>query len=307
MFRMQTIGRRLLLLPAFRSAPSLQTRSLAAFPQLANVEIEEAAKGVAHVKLNRPKARNAFTPDLWDDLHVAFDHLHADSACRAVVLSGNGASFCAGIDLKMGLAKLMETVQSEEKDVGRKAFKIKELIKKYQASYTSLESCQKPVITAIHSHCFGAATSLVTAADVRYASKDATFSIKEVDVGLAADVGVLQRIPKIVGNDSWVREVTYTARIFSADEALQQGFVSRLFDTREECVRAAVELAVEIAAKSPIAVQGSKLALNHARNNSIDASLDWIASHNAVQLQSDDLVRIAKAMLEKKTPEFDDL
>ncbi|KAI6181509.1 Delta(3,5)-Delta(2,4)-dienoyl-CoA isomerase, mitochondrial [Aphelenchoides besseyi] len=304
---MQSIGRQIhRCTVSFTIA--IQSRSVSTeFPKFATIEIEQVARGVVHVKLNRPKARNAFTPELWSDLHETFDHLDRNSSCRSIVLSGNGQSFCAGIDLKLGLAELMKTVQSDGKDVGRRGFAIRDLIKKYQASYTSLESCRKPIITAIHSHCFGAATSLITAADIRIASKDAVFSIKEIDVGLAADVGVLQRIQKIVGNDSWTREITYTARSFSADEALKQGFVSRIFDSRSECVRAAIKLAVEIASKSPIAVQGSKLALNHARNHSIDSSLDWMASWNQTHLQTEDMIRIAQSMMNKTKPEFEDL
>jgi delta(3,5)-delta(2,4)-dienoyl-CoA isomerase len=134
---------------------------------------------------------------------------------------------------------------------------------------------------------------MISACDIRYCAKDTKFTIKEVDVGLAADVGTLQRFPKVVGNDSWTRELAYTARNFDSTEALEKGFVSKVLDTREQCIEEAIKLATFIASKSPVAVTASKQSLNYSRDHSVQEGLDHIATINAVMLQTDDLAKSA--------------
>ena len=175
-----------------------------------------------------------------------------------------------------------------------------------QDGFTALETCTKPVIAAIHGPCFGAGTSLITAADIRYCTSDARLSIKEVDVGLAADVGVLQRIQKITGNDSLSRELVFTARAFNGSQAKEYGLVSRVFETKDDMILAAKELAKEIASKSPVAVQGSKIAMNYARNHSIGDSLEMMRYWNQAMLQTEDLMKTAIAIQSKQVPEYND-
>ncbi|KAH7723614.1 enoyl-CoA hydratase/isomerase [Aphelenchoides avenae] len=280
-------------------------RLASTLPQCEHILVKDHSEGVFNVQLNRPEQRNAFTLQVWKELHAVFDHLAVHPKCRAIVLSGNGKSFCAGIDLKESFTTMISVINDDKLDVARKSRKLREVIKACQDSYTSLEKCPKPVVAAIHSHCVGAGINMVSCADVRYAVNDATFSIKEVDIGLAADVGILQRIHRITGNDSWSREIAFTARNFSAAEALKYGFVSRTFDSQEACLDAALSLAAEIASKSPVAVQGTKLAMNYARSHSVDDSLEWMLNWNQSQLQTEDLVRNAMARGSKQKPEFE--
>uniref|UniRef100_A0A914XWV3 Enoyl-CoA hydratase n=1 Tax=Panagrolaimus superbus TaxID=310955 RepID=A0A914XWV3_9BILA len=152
-----------------------------------------------------------------------------------------------------------------------------------------------------------AGTSLITAADIRYTVSDAIFSVKEIDIGLAADIGVLQRIQKLVGNDILTRESIYTARNFSGTQAKDYGLVSRTFQSRKECIEAAFNLAEGNAAKSPVAVQSTKRALNYAKDHTIDDSLEWMANWNQSMLQTEDIIKNAMAMQSKQKPTFNDV
>uniref|UniRef100_A0A0R3RZ61 Delta(3,5)-Delta(2,4)-dienoyl-CoA isomerase, mitochondrial n=1 Tax=Elaeophora elaphi TaxID=1147741 RepID=A0A0R3RZ61_9BILA len=289
--------------------------SLSTLSGLHFIEVTKHSQHVFNVKLNRPDTRNAFTLPFWRELQNVFDHLATNSKCRSIVLSAAGKSFCAGINLKDEFDQLSAVVRSGSLDVGRKSLKLHEMIATCQDSFTALEKCPKPVIAAIHGHCIGAGMSLVAAADIRYASSNTVFSIKEeaikdeleeVDIGLAADVGVLNRINKLVGNDSLTREFAYTARDFHCSKALKYGFISRQFDSAEECLSAALSLADKIATKSPIAIQGTKLALNYSRDHPIDDSIQFIRIWNQSQLQSDDLFLASAAAFSKEKPKFND-
>lgn len=178
------------------------------------------------------------------------------------------------------------------------------MVLQFQDSFTSIERCPKPVVAAIHGACIGGGVDLISACDVRYATKDAFFQIKEVDVGLAADVGTLQRLPRIVGGDSLVRELCYTARKLGADEALRCGLVSRLLEDKDAVVAAAVQTAELIAEKSPVAVQGTKHNLIYARDHSVPESLRYMATWNAAMLQSEDVMKAAVAAISKEKPKF---
>lgn len=136
--------------------------------------------------------------------------------------------------------------------------------------------CQKPVIACVHGFCVGGGVDLMTACDIRYCTQDAWYSVKEVDIGLAADIGTLQRFPKIVGNDSLVRELVYTARKFTSEEANKLGLVSKIVPDYDALMKAGFELAKEIASKSPVAVQGSKINLIYSRDHSVEESLKFI-------------------------------
>ncbi|KAE9553677.1 hypothetical protein FO519_003125 [Halicephalobus sp. NKZ332] len=261
---------------------------------------------VYEVQLNAPEKLNALTFQTWQELTECFNKLNNIPKCRSIVLSANGKSFCAGIDLKNAFAKILQFTADDSLDIARKTMKISENLRVAQDGFTAIESCRKPVIVVIHGHCLGAGTSLITAADIRYCTADAQLSIKEVDVGLAADVGVLQRIQKVTGNDSLSRELVFTARVFNGSQAKEYGLVSRVFEKKDEMVLAAKELAKEIASKSPVAVQGSKIAMNYARNHSIQDSLEMMGYWNQAMLQTEDTVKSAMAMQSKKTPEYND-
>ncbi|XP_078053718.1 delta(3,5)-Delta(2,4)-dienoyl-CoA isomerase, mitochondrial [Augochlora pura] len=252
------------------------------------------------VQLNRPKKLNSMNEVMWKEFKTCFNELAVDPECRVIVLSGDDKIFTAGIDLQdmVNFAPKL----AEQDDVARKCKIMQLKIRDYQDSFNAIEKCPKPVIAAIHGPCIGAGIDMVSAADIRYCSSAAWFQIKEVDVGMAADVGTLQRFPKIIGSDSLVRELVYTARKFTASEALQYGFVSCLFDTPESLLKGSLELANEIARKSPVAVQGSKLSLVYSRDHSVQEGLDHIALHNQTMLQSEDFANAAMAQAMKSEP-----
>uniref|UniRef100_T1JKI9 Delta(3,5)-Delta(2,4)-dienoyl-CoA isomerase, mitochondrial n=1 Tax=Strigamia maritima TaxID=126957 RepID=T1JKI9_STRMM len=193
----------------------------------------------------------------------------------------------------------LTSVHSGDADIARKARFMKKLVSDYQSSFTAIENCNKPVIAAIHGACIGGGVDMVTACDIRYCTQDAWFQIKEVDIGLAADVGTLQRLPKIVGNDGLVRELSYTARKFYANEAAQIGMVNRILPSKEDLLLCAFETAILIASKSPVAVQGTKIHLNYSRDHTVQEGLDYMANWNMTHLLSEDLMKAAMAAATK--------
>uniref|UniRef100_A0A2M4BUQ5 Delta(3,5)-Delta(2,4)-dienoyl-CoA isomerase, mitochondrial n=1 Tax=Anopheles marajoara TaxID=58244 RepID=A0A2M4BUQ5_9DIPT len=271
--------------------------------QFQTLKLSTPSPFVVHVEFNRPDRMNAFNRQLWTEIKDCFDRLHNDPDCRVVVLSGGTSKhFTAGIDL-FDMMKLGQELGAIE-EVGRRGRLLEGTIKLYQDCISALENCYKPVIVAVHNGCIGAGLNLITAADVRYSTRDAFFSLKEVDIGLAADVGALQRFPRVVGNQSWVRELAFTARKFSSEEAFTHGLVSRLFDTREALLDGAVKLATEIAAKSPIAVQGTKKNLVYSADHTVQEGLDHIRQINMLNLQSEDFLTAIMASQSKETPVF---
>lgn len=223
---------------------------------------------------------------------------------RAVVLaSALPKLFSAGIDFT-GL----DGLSSPEPDPARRALNIRLDTKRFQDAIAAAERCPFPVIAAIHGAAYGLAIDIITACDVRYAAENARFSIKEVDVGLAADIGTLARLPKIAGNQSMVYELAFTAREFGAGEAEKMGLVSRVVPGgRVEVVQAALQLAGVIAKKSPIAVLTTKKVLQHAREHTVQENLDYVLTWNSVMLQSSDVMTALAGAKERKTPEFRDL
>ena len=163
------------------------------------------------------------------------------------------------------------------------------------------------MIAAIHGYCIGAGVDLASACDIRICAKDTKFTIKEVDIGLAADIGTLQRFQKVVGNESWARELAYTARFFNHEEALQRGFVSSIHENKEEVLKQALALAQVIAAKSPVAVSTSKRSIVYSRDHTVQEGLDHISTLNASMLQTDDMATAAMASMSKQKAHFNKL
>lgn len=258
--------------------------------------VSDLGDGIIHVQLNRTRQLNALNQEIWDEIGDVFAKLDTDQNCRVVILSGSGRAFTSGIDLTSFSSAL---TMDEELDVARRSRQMLRMIEKMQYSFTLIEKCCKPVIAAIHGYCVGGGIDITSACDIRYCSKETDFSVKEVAVGLAADVGSLNRLPKIIGNHSWLREVSMTARHFGAKEALEQGFVSRICDSYDDVIAAAKETAKIIATSSPVAVQGTKIVLNYARDHPVDESLRYVAMWNMSQLQTDDIAESAVAVMTK--------
>eukprot|EP01079_Euglenida_sp_SAG-EU17-18_P002847 gene2847-562_t len=276
-----------------------------AIPTFETLRITFPIPHVAVVELNRPTKLNTLNQKMWLEVPECFSYLHSDSRCRVIVLTGAGRMFSAGIDLKD-----MKLAPSSGSDPARNAFWILDLVRPLQASFTAVESCRKPVISAIHGACIGGGIDLISATDVRYCTADCYFQIKEVDIGMAADVGTLNRLPHIIGNHSLMRELAYTGRKMDAREALSFGLVSKVLGTQQEMMAAALSLAADIASKSPVGVQGTKVNLNYAKDHTVEDSLNHILVWNSAMLQTQDTKVAGMASITKKDPrtlEFPDM
>uniref|UniRef100_A0A1I7U8M4 Delta(3,5)-Delta(2,4)-dienoyl-CoA isomerase, mitochondrial n=1 Tax=Caenorhabditis tropicalis TaxID=1561998 RepID=A0A1I7U8M4_9PELO len=267
------------------------------YDSLKLIKVENLGDFVYKVSLNRPSKFNALNMEIWKEIGDCFQWIDEDSDCRVVILQGEGKHFCSGLDLG-GVSFLNE--DDGDKDSARKGRAILKTIKFMQKQFTYIDECSKPVIVAMHGYCLGAAIDISTACDVRVSTKDAILSVKEVDIGMAADVGTLNRLPKVVGNHSWIKDICLTARHFSAGEALQFGLLSRVFDTREEMINEVQKMAKLIASKSPVGVQGTKNVLNYARDHTIENSLNYVATWNMSQLFTDDLIKASMASFSKQ-------
>jgi len=264
-----------------------------------NVSIEGS---IAHLEMNRPEKANGMSPDFWDDLPKLAKAIDADPSIRCLILSGSGRHFSGGMDL----AAFADINALQDNEGGRASYALRDLILRLQASLSSLEEMRIPVIAVTHGACLGGAIDLITACDMRIASADTKFGIEEIHIGMAADVGTLQRLPKLIP-PGIVHELAYTGRRFSAEEARGWGLVNSVHENRETAMDAAMELARSIAAKSPLAVAGIKRAIIHARDNSVANSLDQIATWNAGMLRPQDLMSAMQAKMAKQDAVFDDL
>jgi enoyl-CoA hydratase len=263
---------------------------------------------IATVWLDRPEQRNAFAQPFWTELPEVMDALGTDDETRVVIIAARGPSFTVGIDLKaFGPAFMNGGVDPTldpmpKSDVGKRRA-MYEGLKKMQRTFSSIADCPKPVIAAIHGYCIGAGIDLITACDIRYSSADTTFSVRETKIAMVADVGTVQRLPRIV-DPGRVAEVVYTGRDFDAEEARDMHLVSRVFPGAETTYAAALGVAREIAANSPLAVQGAKAVLSAGEGRTIEENLDYIALWNAAFLHSNDFVEATMAFLEKRPPNF---
>ena len=257
---------------------------------------------VAEIRLNRPDKSNAINDAMWQEIRHACEWVDNTPEARVAIISGEGRNFCAGIDLAM-LAGIQQRIAHADGARSREA--LRRLILNLQDCLSSIERCRKPVIAAIQGACVGGALDLVTCCDMRYVTDDAVFSIKEIDIGMVADVGTLQRLPRLIG-DGMTRELAYTGRNVEADEAVRLGLANRNFGTAEALTVGVQALAAEIAGKSPLAIRGSKEILNYSRDHSVADGLNYVATWNAAMLISADLQESMQAKLEKRAPRFAD-
>ncbi|XP_072776948.1 delta(3,5)-Delta(2,4)-dienoyl-CoA isomerase, mitochondrial isoform X2 [Taeniopygia guttata] len=272
----------------------------AAVQELQSLRLLQERPRVLHLQLHRPGKRNALDLRCWRELVQVFRDIAQDPECRAVVVSGAGAAFTAGIDLAE-LGSLLAALPAQ--DAARRAWALRRHILEFQESFSAMERCPKPVIAAVHGPCIGAGVDLISACDIRFCSQDAYFQVKEVDMGLAADVGTLQRLPKIVGSQSLVNELAFTARVMRAPEALSCGLVSRVLPDKAALLEVALEVAEAIAARSPVAVQGTKVNLLYSRDRPVSEGLQHVATWNMAMLQTEDIPKSVQAALDKKGPE----
>ncbi len=266
----------------------------------------EVADKVAHVRLNRPDELNSMVREFWNELPRIVRQLDAGGDVRAMVLSSTGRHFCAGMDLGVFGSGSAATDGSEPTEQGRSRAQLRQQLLMLQDSFTSFEKARFPVLAAIQGGCIGGAVDMVCAADVRYASADAFFVIQEINIGMTADVGTLQRLPKLIP-DGVARELAYTGRRMPAARAAEVGLVNEVFATHDELVAGVLAIAGEIASKSPLATWGSKEMLLYARDHSVADALDHIATWQTGMFQPGDMAEAFTARAEDRDPDYPDL
>ncbi len=258
--------------------------------------------GVARIELNRPHKANAINAAMWRELREAMQWLDQTPAARVGILSAAGGHFSAGLDLQM----LLELKHEAQDDCdGRSREKLRRSILDIQDTVTSIERCRKPVLAEVHAACVGGVIDIITACDMRYCSVEAWFTVKEIDVGLVADVGTLQRLPRLVG-EGMARELAYSGRRFSGAEAAEMRLVNRCYESQAALRAGVQQMADGLAAKSPLCLRGTKEMITFVRDHSVADGLNYIATWNAAMLMSKDLAEAGLAMREKRAPVFRD-
>ena len=261
---------------------------------------------VANMTLCRGESFNTMTKKFWTELPEILNEINRDPDLRAVVMSSTGKHFCAGMDLanfNNGVENISPEKKPDHARVGEVMYRV---AKELQGYITNIETIRAPVIAAIQGGCIGGALDMVTACDIRLCTKEAFFCIQEINIGMTADVGTLQRLPKLIP-EGVCRELAYTGRRMPAAEANSVGLVNEVFPDQETMLDAVHEVATEIAEKSPLAVWGTKQMINYARDHSTSDSLDHIATWNAGMFRSGDMKEAFTAQAEKRAPEFEDL
>lgn len=262
-----------------------------------HLEIERDG-GVATLWLNRPDKLNAMSEDMWADIPDAMAELDDDDDVRVVILAGRGKAFTVGIDVN-----LLASIQPTGSSLAAGNRQLYNLIRRLQRTVSCFADSPKPVIAAIHGYCLGAGANLISASDIRLASADAVFSIRETRMGLVADIGALQRLPSIVGTGV-TTEMALTGADYPADWALENHLVNRVFDDRGSLLEGARALATEIASNSPLVTLGVKRIIQANDGRTIDQALDYVAQWNSSFLISNDLMEAMNAFMEKRDPNY---
>ncbi len=256
---------------------------------------------IAHLVLKRAEALNTMGPRFWGELDTVLTDLHKNNAARALVISSTGKHFSAGMALDAFAGSVQMDDQSPE---GRAA--IFDSLSAMQATFTKLETLRIPVIAALQGGVIGGAVDMVTACCIRYGSKDTFFCIQEINIGMVADVGTLQRLPKLVPL-AVVKELAYTGRRMGADKALGYGLLNAVFDTHEQTVQAALQCAAEIASKPPVAIWGTKQAVHYARDHTVDEALKQMGWLQAAIWSNRHVGEAVTAFQGKRTGNYPDL
>ncbi len=253
---------------------------------------------IATLWLNRPEKHNAMSEDMWVDIPTAMAELDVDDSVRVIVVAGRGPAFCVGIDINM-LAGLQPTGDSQ----AEANLKLYETIRRLQETNSVFAKSPKPLIAAVHGYCLGEGINLISACDIRLASSDAVFSIRETRLGIVADVGALQRLPGIIGSGH-LAELAFTGKDIDATGARDIGLVNDIYADQTSLMEAAYELAGEIADNSPLTVAGVKRILAANDGRTVDEALDYVAQWNSSFLMSNDLMEAINAFMEKREPDF---
>ncbi len=257
--------------------------------------------GVATLTLNQPDEYNRMPAAFWDEFPAALTALDATGDVRALVIASTGKHFSAGMDLSV-----FTDARGPELERGRAGEAARRRLAGLQGVFSALESVRMPVLAAVQGGCVGGGVDLVAACDMRYCTDDAFFCVQEINIGLAADVGTLQRLPRLIP-EGLMRELAYTGRRLTAPEALSAGLVNATFETQETMLEAVSELAREIATKSPLAISSTKHLLNYGRDHSIQETLDYQQLWMGAVPQGGEMATYFKARAEGKEPVYDNL
>lgn len=258
----------------------------------------EIADHIAHLRLCRPEKANSMIPEFWTDFPAAIDQISNDAAARVIVLSAEGKHFSSGMDISVFMQGALDADPANA-HVSAEAFRHK--VAALQNTFTALERARQPVLAACQGAVMGAGVDLVTAADCRYASADAYFTIQETAIGMTADVGTFPRLMRIVP-EGWARQMAFTAERVPAAKAREIGLVNEVYDTPEACLEAVMAIARQIAAHAPLAVAGTKRMMTYARDHTTADTLDYVATWNAAMLRPDDIKEAFTAKMEKRAP-----
>ena len=264
----------------------------------------EINNSIAHIRFNRPEKRNSMNEDFWNLFPKEVEELDDSGDIRALIVSSTGPHFSSGIDLNMFKDDVVEDESKHE--LGRSRGYFIQQLHYLQNAASCLEAARFPVIAAIQGGCIGGGIDLVTAADLRICTKDAFFLIEEINVGLAADIGTIQRLPKIIPAGI-AREWTMMGEKVSADRAKEVGLVSSLHENQEEMLKSAFEMAEKLASKTPLAMWVTKEVLNYSRDHSVKEGLENVALWNAAMLHKEDVMTTMMSKMQKKKPEYRNL
>ena len=266
----------------------------------------ETKDKVAHIQLKRPDVFNSMNRAFWNELPDIVNKLNDEASARAIVISSTGKHFSAGMDLSV-FTDGQGVSGSTTREAARARLGLRGEAARLQRSFSCLDEARMPVLMAVQGGCIGGAVDMSTCADMRYATKDAFFVIQEINLAMTADVGTFPRLCHLLPQ-GLVRELAYSGRRLPAKKAHDLGFVNELFDSQEQMLDHVLTLAREIASKSPLAVHGSKVMINYARDHSINDGLDYIATWQAGMFSANvDMAESFKAKQEKRAPVYEDL
>ena len=269
------------------------------------IEIKEK---IAHIILNRPEKMNSMPPSFWSDLPEIINEIDNDALARVIVISSTGKHFSAGMDLSVfGNADPSQKKEKPKTDPGRQKASFYKNLLKLQETFNCIDNSRIPVLMAIHGGCIGGAVDFASACDMRYCTEDAFFCIQEINIGMTADVGTFPRLPHLLPM-GLVKELAFTGRRLFSKEAKEIGLVNNIFSSQEEMLREVMLIAKEITKKSPLAIWGSKEAINFTRGRTIEEGLNQIALWQSGMYNPQvDMKEALSSQMEDKEPEFEDL
>ncbi len=268
----------------------------------------EVSDNIAHIVLKRGAELNTMTPAFWQELPQIVRKIDDAAAARVIVISSTGKHFTAGMDFAVFGANdgLMAADDPDSRGNGQRREALRRFVSTLQDTFNALETARMPVIAAVQGGCIGGGMDMISATDIRYCTRDAFFCIQEVNLAMVADVGTFPRLGHLIPH-GWIREMAYTGRRLSAEKAMEIGLVNEVYESHDDMMAAVMKTASEIAQKAPLAIAGSKIMLNYARDHSIRDALDYVATWQAGMFQPGDIMESVSAQKEKRKPDYLDL